>query len=132
KISLMDDKKIQGILKGTFGPRPQPEYSIAALQQDINDALHPVTRISEDKLAAKWVKKSRDKLAARLNEIENSPENRFILFSVGRNYAAVAKDKGIRARNMPSYDKIVGSTGFSHYEDFVNNEVEEFFRIRKQ
>jgi hypothetical protein len=129
-VKFLTDQQIRTVLKETFRNRKPPDCDLVLLGKDLARAFEPLTRIAEDRRLSPFVRNTQERLRNALLKIENTPKNRWILNAVGRNHAGREKLRGISARDMSSYDKLVGSTGHAHYEDFVEAEISEFFRLR--
>lgn len=127
-VTPLTNQQIRTVLKETF--RELPNCDLALLGQDLARAFEPLMRIAQDRRLSPSVRNTQKHLRNALLKIENTPKNEWILNAVGRNHAGRKKDSG--ARDLSSYDKLVGSTGYAHYEDFVEAEIREFFRLRDQ
>jgi hypothetical protein len=130
-LSFLSDQQIGTILRETFEGR-HPACDIALLGSDLAAAFRPLTRNAKDRAVTDILKKIQKKLEITLRKVENTPKHRWILAAVGRNYAARAKERGIKARDMTSYDALVWSSGYARYEDFVEAEIQKFFRLKDQ
>jgi hypothetical protein len=131
-VTPIDMALIGALLRETFPDRELPTCDRATLAYDLGKAFGPITRIARDRQLPIYVKDAKKKLRNSLIKLEDTPKNRWILAAVGRNHAGREKDKGIKARDMRSYDQLVRSTGYAHYEDFVEAEIQGFFRLRDQ
>jgi hypothetical protein len=131
-VTPLTNQQIRTVLKETFSDRELPNCDLVLLGQDLARAFEPLMRIPEDRRLSPFVRNTQKHLRNALLKIENTPKNELILNAVGRNHAGRIKDRGIEARDMSSYDKLVQSTGYAHYEDFVEAEIREFFRLRDQ
>jgi hypothetical protein len=131
-VTPLTDCQIRTVLNGTFGKGKTPDCDLILLRKDLAEAFEPLRLIAKDRRLAPYVRDIQKKLERILLKIQNTPKNLWMLNAAGRNHAAVEKERGIRSGDLTAYDRLVGSTGHTHFENFVEAEIQEFFRLRDQ